>query len=118
MIGESNEGACFEMGMGWRVGGWVVGCGGETWLIWVFLLMHGSGISGGESLSVCLDYGIEREREMEGILYVCMTNLPSRKYVEALGIAFRQANVVNIRTTAVIYSCKREKYVKKETYIK
>ncbi len=71
-----------------------------------------------ESLSVCLDYGIEREREMEGILYVCMTNLPSKKYVEALGIALRQTNVVNIRTTAVIYSCKRENHAKKETYIK
>jgi len=69
-----------------------------------------------ESLSVCLDYGVEREREMKGILYVYMTNLPSRKYVEALGIAFRQANVVNIRTTAVIHSCKRESMLRKNVH--
>ena len=96
MIGESNGGACFEMGMGWRV---VVDLGFsvDAWE-WNFRRR--------ESLSVCLDSGIEREREreMKGILYVYMTNLPSRKYVEALGIALRQTNVVNIRTTAIIYS--------------
>ncbi len=31
--------------------------------------------------------------------------------------SLRQTNVVNIRTTAVIHSCKRENHAKKETYI-
>jgi hypothetical protein len=42
------------------------GWGGESWLIWVFLLMHGSGISGGERVCRCAWILGLREREREG----------------------------------------------------
>ncbi len=62
MIGESNGGACFEMGMGWRV---VVDLGFsvDAWE-WNFRRR--------ESLSVCLDSGIEREREGDERDLVCI----------------------------------------------